>query len=69
MSRVDANLRACPLCAGKASMTRTRDTAQYWFVQCENHRCGCRIWAMPDQEAAAEAWNRRIEEKKPHAQD
>lgn len=50
-------LGPCPFCAGEAGLNRTRDTAQWYYAECQ--RCYTRQLASQTPEEAAHRWNTR----------
>lgn len=50
-------LDICPFCQGEAGISRTRDSAQWYFVECS--RCYTRQIASSSPDEAAHRWNTR----------
>lgn len=50
-------LDPCPFCLGEAGISRTRDVAQWYYVECS--RCYTRQLASQTRTEAARRWNTR----------
>ncbi|CAB3901097.1 Lar family restriction alleviation protein [Achromobacter animicus] len=59
LNGLQAQLKPCPYCGGKAQL-KPMPGAYMWFkVRCEAYECGGTTWALMGAGEAAAAWNRR----------
>ena len=60
-----AELKPCPFCGGKASVT-FGDARKWFYIECLNDDCPIHVQGMwhLDMDNAIEEWNRRAEDVK-----
>jgi hypothetical protein len=59
LNTLQASVKPCPFCAGRAVLAPLKGASGWWRVRCEDYHCGGTTWALQGSEDAVEVWNRR----------
>jgi len=60
LSELQRSLKPCAHCGGPATLRPMRNAPLWFQVRCNAYDCGMASWAMLGEDAATQAWNRRV---------